>query len=154
MMKLLRVSGSLLAVVLGVGMAQAQQTPNATVGKTMLLWPGGAPGAKADADADKPTLTAFLPSGVNATKTGVVIAPGGGYKNLAMSYEGIDVAHWLNERGVAAFVLKYRLGPTYHNPIELEDAQRAIRMVRAHAAEYGVAPDHVGMWGFSAGGHL
>ena len=71
-----------------------------------------------------------------------------------MGYEGTDVAHWLNARGVAAFVLKYRLGPTYHNPVELEDAQRAIRMVRAHAAEYGVATDHVGMWGFSAGGHL
>jgi acetyl esterase/lipase len=57
-------------------------------------------------------------------------------------------------RGVAAFVLKYRLGPKYHHPVELEDAQRAIRMVRANAAEYGIAADHVGMWGFSAGGHL
>jgi len=55
---------------------------------------------------------------------------------------------------VAAFVLKYRLGPKYHNPVELQDAQRAIRTVRANAAEYGVATDHVGMWGFSAGGHL
>jgi acetyl esterase/lipase len=71
-----------------------------------------------------------------------------------MTKEGSDIAHWLNEHGVAAFVLKYRLGPTYHNPIELEDAQRAIRMVRANAAEYGIAPDHLGMWGFSAGGHL
>jgi acetyl esterase/lipase len=71
-----------------------------------------------------------------------------------MTKEGSDIAHWLNERGVAAFVLKYRLGPTYHNPIELGDAQRAIRMVRASAAEYGIAPDHLGMWGFSAGGHL
>src|SRR6185437_6033821 len=106
MMKLLRVSGGLLAVMLGVGMTQGQQAPTATVGKTMLLWPGGAPGAKGDADTDKPTLTVFLPSGVNATKTGVVIAPGGGYQHLAMSYEGVDVAHWLNERGVAAFVLK------------------------------------------------
>ena len=51
-------------------------------------------------------------------------------------------------------MLKYRLGPTYHHPIELGDAQRAIRMVRAHAAEYGIAADHIGMWGFSAGGHL
>src|SRR5258708_14646606 len=56
--------------------------------------------------------------------------------------------------GIAAFVLKYRLGPRYHHPIELGDAQRAIRMVRAHAAEYGVTADHVGIMGFSAGGHL
>jgi acetyl esterase/lipase len=71
-----------------------------------------------------------------------------------MEKEGFAVARWLNEHGVAAFVLKYRLGPTYHHPVELGDAQRAIRMVRANAAEYGVAEDHVGMWGFSAGGHL
>ncbi|MDW5264373.1 MULTISPECIES: alpha/beta hydrolase [Acidobacteriaceae] len=154
MTKLLRVGGSVLAVVLGVGMAQGQQAPDAAAGKTLLLWPGGAPGAQGTADVDQPTLTVYLPSGVNATKTGVVVAPGGGYQHLSMTKEGSDIAHWLNERGVAAFVLKYRLGPTYHNPIELGDAQRAIRMVRANAAEYGIAPDHLGMWGFSAGGHL
>jgi acetyl esterase/lipase len=71
-----------------------------------------------------------------------------------MDKEGSAIAHWLNERGVAAFVLKYRLGPKYHNPIEIGDAQRAIRLVRAHAADYGIAPDHLGIWGFSAGGHL
>jgi acetyl esterase/lipase len=74
--------------------------------------------------------------------------------HLAMEKEGFAFARWLNERGVAAFVLQYRLGPKYHYPVELEDAQRAIRMVRAHAAEWGVATDHLGMWGSSAGGHL
>ena len=122
--------------------------------KTILLWPGGAPGAMGDEDIDRPTLTVYLPTGVNATKTGVVVAPGGGYQHLSMEKEGSAVAEWLNARGVAAFVLKYRLGPKYHHPVELEDAQRAIRMVRANAAEYGIAADHVGMWGFSAGGHL
>ena len=73
---------------------------------------------------------------------------------LAMGYEGIEVAQWLNARGVAAFVLTYRLGPRYHHPIPLLDAQRAIRYVRAHAAEDGLDPDHIGIWGFSAGGHL
>ena len=73
---------------------------------------------------------------------------------LAITYEGWDAARWLNAHGVAAFVLKYRLGPKYHHPIELEDAQRALRTVRANAAQYGIAPDHIGMWGFSAGGHL
>jgi acetyl esterase/lipase len=71
-----------------------------------------------------------------------------------MVKEGSDVAAWLNARGVAAFVLKYRLGPKYHSPIELGDAQRALRTVRANAAEYGIAADRIGMWGFSAGGHL
>lgn len=123
-------------------------------GKTILLWPSGAPGAQGDEDIDKPTLTIFLPIAPNATKTGVVVAPGGGYQHLATEKEGYAIARWLNERGVAAFVLKYRLGPKYHHPIELGDAQWAIRMVRAHAAEYGVAEDHIGMWGFSAGGHL
>jgi acetyl esterase/lipase len=128
-------------------------------GKVLLLWPEGAPGALGDADEDKPTLAVYLPAGVNATggnttRTGVIVAPGGGYQHLSMQKEGEDIALWLNARGVAAFVLKYRLGPKYHHPIELGDAQRAIRMVRANAAEYGVALDHVGMWGFSAGGHL
>jgi acetyl esterase/lipase len=154
-----------VAVLSLVGAAWGQVAPAPAVpppaggtfvskGKVMLLWPEGAPGALGDADDDKPTLAVYLPAGVNATKTGVVVAPGGGYQHLAMQKEGEDIALWLNARGVAAFVLKYRLGPKYHHPIELGDAQRAIRMVRANAAEYGVALDHVGMWGFSAGGHL
>lgn len=153
--------GGLVVLALQAGtVAYAQGTSvpvaggEAPSGKTMLLWPDGAPGAKGDADVDKPTLTVYLPSGPNATKTGVVIAPGGGYVHLAVAKEGTAYAQWLNARGVAAFVLQYRLGPTYHHPVELEDAQRAIRMVRAHAAEYGIDADHLGMWGSSAGGHL
>jgi acetyl esterase/lipase len=127
--------------------------PTANGPAPMLLWASGAPGALGDADDDKPTITAYIPAS-NPTKTAVVIAPGGGYQHLSMAKEGSDVAAWLNARGVAAFVLKYRLGMKYHNPIELGDAQRAIRTVRADAAQYGIAPDHIGMWGFSAGGHL
>lgn len=123
------------------------------VKKMVLLWPGGAPGAFGDADEDKPSLTIFLPAS-NPTRTGVLIAPGGGYQHLSMEKEGFAVARWLNDRGVAAFVLKYRLGPIYHHPIELGDAQRALRLIRASASKYGVAEDHIGMWGFSAGGHL
>ena len=134
--------------------AQVQGAAPAANGPApMLLWANGAPGALGDADDDKPTITAYIPAS-NPTKTAVVIAPGGSYMHLSMVKEGSDVAAWLNARGVAAFVLKYRLGPKYHNPIELGDAQRAIRTVRADAAQYGVAPDHLGMWGFSAGGHL
>ena len=146
--------GLVLLGLLGVGYGQQQQVWSTTLGKTMLLWPGGAPGAQGSEDIDQPSLTVYLPKGENATKTGVVVAPGGGYQHLAMQKEGEDYALWLNAHGVAAFVLKYRLGPKYHHPIELGDAQRAIRMVRAHAAEYGVAEDHVGMWGSSAGGPL
>jgi len=147
----------LAVAVLGAGLAmgqQAQKPWTTTLGKTVLLWPNGAPGAQGDEYIDKPSLTIYLPKGENATKTGVVVAPGGGYQHLAIEKEGEQYALWLNAHGVAAFVLKYRLGPKYHNPIELDDAQRAIRMVRANAAEWGVAPDHVGMWGSSAGGHL
>ncbi len=117
------------------------------------LWPGPAPLAQGTAEPDTPTLTAYLPA-QNPTRTAVIIAPGGGYQHLSMKNEGSDIAQWLNARGVAGFVLKYRLGPTYHHPAELADAQRAIRTVRARAAALGIAPDHIGMCGFSAGGHL
>lgn len=117
------------------------------------LWSNGAPMAQGTADTDTPTLTTYLPA-QNPTKTAVVIAPGGGYTHLSMQKEGEDIALWLNAHGVAGFVLKYRLGPTYHHPVEIGDAQRAIRTVRANAAKLGIAPDHIGMWGFSAGGHL
>jgi acetyl esterase/lipase len=118
-----------------------------------LLWPNGAPMADGTAEIDQPTLTTYLPES-NPTKTAVIIAPGGSYTHLSMQKEGEDIARWLNAHGVAGFVLKYRLGPKYHNPVELGDAQRAIRTVRANAEKLGIAPDHIGMWGFSAGGHL
>lgn len=120
----------------------------------ILLWPNGAPGAQGSDDIDKPTLTIFLPVKNQANGTGIVICPGGSYRALAMNHEGRQVANWLNSLGIAAFVLKYRLGPKYHHPVELSDAQRAIRVVRANAAEYGVSPGRVGIMGFSAGGHL
>jgi acetyl esterase/lipase len=94
-----------------------------------------------------------LPKG-SGSGAAIVICPGGGYQNLSMDKEGYAVAKWLNSLGVSAFVLKYRLGPRYHHPIELGDAQRAIRMVRSRAAEYGLQADRIGIMGFSAGGHL
>jgi len=118
-----------------------------------LLWPGGAPGAQGTTEVDQPTLTAYLPA-QNPTRTGVIIAPGGSYTHLSMEKEGSDVAKWLNAHGVAGFVLKYRLGPKYHHPVELGDAQRAIRMLRSNAAAWHIAADKIGIMGFSAGGHL
>lgn len=117
------------------------------------LWPNGAPGALGKTDADIPAISIYLPA-ANPTHTLVIVAPGGGYAHLALDHEGLQVAQWLNAHGVAALVLRYRLGPAYHHPIELGDAQRAIRFARTHAAEWDVATNHIGMWGFSAGGHL
>ena len=118
-----------------------------------LLWPNGAPGALGNEESDRPSLTIHLPPS-NGARSGVVVCPGGGYGMLAVDHEGKQIAEWLNARGVAAFVLRYRLGPRYHHPIELGDAQRALRFVRFHAADYGIASDKIGIWGFSAGGHL
>jgi acetyl esterase/lipase len=152
-----------IGVVVAAAVAQAQ--PPAGRGSSappsglnmlpveMPLWENGAPGALGDADTDKPTLT-FYRASRGPTGTAVIVAPGGGYGTLAMDHEGRQVASWFNAMGVTAFVLKYRLGPRYHHPVELGDAQRAIRIARARAQEFGIAADRIGMMGFSAGGHL
>ncbi|MFB3828552.1 MAG: alpha/beta hydrolase [Bryobacteraceae bacterium] len=122
--------------------------------KPELLWPGGAPGAVGADDADKPSITPYLPPEDRRVGTAVVVCPGGGYGHLAMDHEGDQIARWLNSLGVAAFVLKYRLAPRYRHPAPLEDARRAIRAVRYRARDFGVEPHRIGIWGFSAGGHL
>ena len=125
--------------------------------RTFLLWDNGAPGALGTTDDDKPALTLFPvrpgPAGPAPT-TAVIIAPGGSYARLSANHEGRQVANWFNSQGVTAFVLRYRLGPRYHHPVEMGDAQRAIRFVRAHAEELGIRADRLGFMGFSAGGHL
>ena len=137
------------ALLLGAGYAQPPAVPKAD-----LLWPGGAPGAQGTEDIDKPTLAPFVVPAGRGTGTAVIVCPGGGYSGLSMDKEGVQIAQWLNSLGVSAFVLKYRLGPKYHHPVELGDAQRAIRTVRSKAAEYRLLPDRIGIMGFSAGGHL
>lgn len=118
------------------------------------LWPKGAPGAVGEMDSDKPSLTPYLPPKEKATGAAIVVCPGGGYGGLAVGHEGKDIATFLNSHGIAAFVLKYRLAPKYRYPSSLLDAQRAIRTVRTNAKEYGIDPKRIGIWGFSAGGHL
>jgi len=135
-------------MILPAGVSQA------ATHKVELLWPHGAPGAQGTQPEDIPTLTIYLPDPGKAVGTGVVVCPGGGYVHLAMEKEGSDIAEWLNSIGIAAFVLKYRLGPRYHHPIEMWDGQRALRYVRYHAKEYGINSNRIGIWGFSAGGHL
>ena len=136
-----------LIALLFAGLAVAQP-------RVELLWPEGAPGAVGTEDLDRPTLTLFLPAAEKSSGAAVVICPGGSYRALAIDLEGTQVAAWMNTRGVAAFVLKYRLGPRYHHPAPLDDAQRALRYVRSHADEFRVKPDRIGIMGFSAGGHL
>lgn len=119
------------------------------------LWPGAAPGALGTADTDIPTLTPYLPDPALATGAALVICPGGGYWDLAMDHEGKAYALWLNQSGVAAFVLKYRLGSHgYRHPVMLEDAARAVRLIRFRAVEWKVDPKRLGIMGSSAGGHL
>ena len=119
-----------------------------------LLWPNGAPGAAGTDDADKPTLTVWLAPADKANGCAVVVCPGGGYGHLAVDHEGKQIAEFLNSLGVSACMLKYRLAPRYKHPAPLQDAQRAIRTVRARAAEWKIDPKRVGIMGFSAGGHL
>jgi acetyl esterase/lipase len=127
---------------------------HAEVKDPLPLWPAGAPGAPGKEDKDTPTLTPYLPDPSKATGAGIVVCPGGGYGGLAQ-HEGKDYALWLNEQGVAALVLKYRLGSNgYRHPVMLNDAARAVRLVRARAEDWKIDPKRVGIMGSSAGGHL
>jgi acetyl esterase/lipase len=153
---------------------------SATHAQMVKLWPGIAPGSEHWTQKEQvekntpvgtviinvvePTITAYLPERSKATGTGVVIAPGGAFVALAIDLEGNDVARWLQSRGIAAFVLKYRTMEKRQPGIPpnmdmdaagqygIADGIQAIRLVRQHAAEWGVAPDKVGIIGFSAGG--
>jgi acetyl esterase/lipase len=123
-----------------------------------LLWPDCAPGALGEAEADKPTITIFLPEGDAKARTAAVILPGGGYGNCSMEKEGFRPALWFNSLGIAAFVVRYRTnnstGMGYKHPSPIQDARRAIRIVRSRAAEFGIDAAKVGLMGYSAGGHL
>jgi acetyl esterase/lipase len=144
---------TLLFLVLGL--AQVAQPPlPIRDGQTIPLWTGAAPGALGSDETDIPAFTVYLPRTVAPNTPAVVVCPGGGYVSLAANHEGRQVAGFLNSLGIAAFVLRYRLGPRYHHPVELGDAQRAIRTLRAHAAEWRLDPARIGIMGFSAGGHL
>lgn len=130
--------------------AEAQQLPR----EEFPLWPQGAPGALGKEPKDIPTLSPYFANPEKATGAAVVVCPGGGYGGLA-PHEGRDYAMWLNELGISAFVLKYRLGSGgYRHPVPLQDAARAVRLVRARAAEWKLDPKRVAIMGSSAGGHL
>ena len=127
------------------------------------LWPNGAPNNNEltnsgqnhnnewVSDVTTPTLTVYPASHPNGMA--IIMCPGGGYGGLAMKHEGHDMAPWFNTQGITYAVLKYRM-PNGHHEVPLSDAEQAIRMVREHAAEWGVNPQRVGIMGASAGGHL
>jgi acetyl esterase/lipase len=134
---------------LGVGAACGAGTE-----ETVVLWPNGAPGALGKEAKDIPTLTHFRTEASAHAVPALVICPGGAYAHLA-SHEGKGYAEWFSKQGIACFVLKYRLGSDgYRHPRMLEDAARAVRLVRARASEWGVDPGRIGIIGSSAGGHL
>src|SRR6185295_9341961 len=139
---------TLLGLCCLVVFAHAQST------NTFPLWPDGAPGALGKETKDIPTLTLFLTDPAKASGAAIVICPGGGYGGLA-DHEGSQYARWLNEQGIAGFVLKYRLGSAgYRHPVMLQDAARAVRTVRARAKEWQLDDKRIGLMGSSAGGHL
>jgi acetyl esterase/lipase len=141
----------------------------------ILLWPNGAPGSEGKtgdevirlseggdhivSNVHRPSITPYLLNKLKATGAAVIVIPGGGHRELWMDHEGYNVGRFLNEPGVSAFVLKYRLAREAGSSYSIEgnalaDAQRAIRLVRSRAAEWGIDPQHIGVIGFSAGGEL
>lgn len=133
---------------------RAEDSPALKNRETYNLWPAGAvPLAQGDKPEDTPVVQAFLPEEGKATGASFVVCPGGGYGGLAGHESGV-VGEWFAKNGITAFVLRYRLGPKYRHPVELGDAQRAIRFVRFHAKNWMLNADKIGILGFSAGGHL
>ncbi len=140
----------------GGGGGRAPAGPPAGISR-VKLWektPGGVAGTETDANPMDPTIDIYLPPADKATGAAVMVLPGGGYSNLSMANEGSSIAQMFLSHNVAAFVVRYRHGPTYHNPYPLMDAQRAIRTVRSKADEYHIDAKRLGVIGFSAGGHL
>ncbi|HEX7861853.1 MAG TPA: alpha/beta hydrolase [Verrucomicrobiae bacterium] len=170
MSKEIRFFCALLVLVLGQLALAFSAEP-----EEILLWPNGAPGSEGKDTREvvitgrsgerqifqvhKPSITPFLPLKEKATGAAVLVIPGGGHRVLAWEHEGPNMAKWLAERGVAAFVLKYRLARETNSTYKLEvhplaDARKAMEMIRARAGEWNIDPKKVGAAGFSAGGEL
>ena len=162
-----------------LGMLGAFLNGSPSSAQVIRLWPGAAPGSEGWTQKERtikdtpvgtvvfnvvtPTLTAYLPEPAKATGTGVIIAPGGAFVALAISLEATDLAQWLQQRGIAAFVLKYRIIEKKSEGIPamnmdtagrygIADGIQAVTVVRRHATRWGISPDRVGFVGFSAGG--
>jgi acetyl esterase/lipase len=146
---------SLLLVGAMIAIANVEHVRAEDARTEIRLWEGGAPGTPATKPADEPVLIMSRPAAGKGTATAVIVLPGGGYGHLAMDHEGRQIADWMNSLGITAFILKYRMSATGHmHPVPMMDGQRAIRTVRARAAEWQLDPAKIGVIGFSAGGHL
>jgi acetyl esterase/lipase len=149
------------STALSIGLSAQQPTasnlvhtkPPAGFATVEPLWQGQAPGAVGIEDDDQPKLFCYPATGPGP-HTAVVVLPGGGYNHLVMEQEGAREARWLVAHNISAFVLQYRLSPRYLYPWALVDGQRAVRLVRSHAKDWNLRPDAIGVWGFSAGGHM
>ncbi len=138
----------LALIILNSPIAKAESLP------PIRLWDSDAPGALGNKEQDIPTITPYLPEAEKANGSAIVICPGGAYAGLAQ-HEGNDYALFLNKVGITCFVLKYRLGTHgYRHPVMLQDAQRAVRLVRSRSNQWKINPDKIGIMGSSAGGHL
>ncbi len=122
--------------------------------EALSLWPDAAPMSEGIDMIDQPILTVHKPDPKNCLGVACIVAPGGGYRILASDHEGLQVAKWLNRRGITAFVLRYRIAPKYHSSVSLLDGLRAVRCVRYLSTDFQIDRDRIGMLGFSAGGHL
>ncbi|MBI1356108.1 MAG: alpha/beta hydrolase fold domain-containing protein [Acidobacteria bacterium] len=183
MLDLQRMAKWALLAALCVGPGWAQEDPGAPVpppdvppDEVFELWPGRPPGQTKDVgeeimlverrrpfyqitNVSKPTVSVYLPDPKKATGAAIMVYPGGGLVRLAIEHEGFEIAEWLREQGVAAFVVKYRVPPQEDNPRErwktgVQDAQRAISLVRSRAKEFHIDPEGIGAIGFSAGGEI
>lgn len=146
--------GMIVVASLLVGAAVPARGSEDGAAAVIPLWEKGAPGPKATDEVPEPTLILYPAPKEKANGAAIVVCPGGGYSNLAMDHEGHDIARWLNNEGIGAFIVTYRRRPPFHHPIPLGDAQRATRIVRSRAGEWNVDPNKIGILGFSAGGHL
>ncbi len=154
-MKTLRISSLLLAfaaLLTTTLPATAQPAWTKTIPKPIPLYKGTPPGALGHGPRDIPKLYVMLPKHPT-TSAAMLVIPGGGYVFVALGHEGLQIGNWLRAQGMPAIVLDYRVAP-YHYPVEIEDGMRAMRVIRAHAKQWGIDPNRIGVWGFSAGGHL
>jgi acetyl esterase/lipase len=166
---------SLLTVAVILTLWTNPQTACAEDPKEILLWPDGAPGSEGKADPEKvvtsgsgertvssvhkPSITPFLPAKDKATGAAVLVIPGGGHSKLCIDHEGVFVARWLTDHGIAAFMLKHRLAREQGSAYTIKehamaDTRRALQLIRSRAAEFEIDPARLGAMGFSAGGEL
>ncbi len=139
----------ILLTVYTASIVAAQKLPD-----PILLWPNGAPGATGASDEDRPAIIPFVPESGKRNGAAILVVPGGGFTIRAVDHEGVLVAQWLKDHGITAFVLRYRLRPIYSRNQWVNDGQRAMQYIRAHAGEYKISTDRVGTIGFSAGANL